>query len=198
MVGTHGRPARRRYNGRVTLRRTLLAAAAFAFLPAHAAQDDPRLDQLFNALTQAKTAEIAAPIEAEIWKVWAESKSPSTELLYTRGAAVVDAGNLDLALELLTAVTQLDPTFAEGWNMRATVHVMREEYQPAIEDIERTLALEPRHFGALAGLGRIMETLGNDKAALAAYDAALKIDPTLEEIKEASAKLHRKLDGQKI
>lgn len=198
MVRMHGRRRERGYNRLMMRHRFLLIAAAVALWPTQAAQDDPRLDQLFHALGEAKSAEIAAPIEAEIWKVWAESKSPSTDLLYQRGAVVVDAGNLDLALQLLTAVTQLDPTFAEGWNMRATVHVMREEYQAAIEDIERTLALEPRHFGALAGLGRIMETLDNDRAALQAYEAALKIDPGLEEIKRQAEILHRKLDGQRI
>jgi tetratricopeptide (TPR) repeat protein len=178
--------------------RFAILAAMLALVPARAAQDDPRLDQLFHALGEAKTAEIAEPIETEIWKVWTESGSATTTLLYERGAAVVEAGNLDLALELMTAVVQTDPHFAEGWNMRATVYVMREDYQSAIEDIEHTLMLEPRHFGALAGLGRIMEQLGNDRLALQAYEAALKINPALEEIQREADSLHLKLDGKRI
>lgn len=178
--------------------RLLLIVAALSAWPAQAAQDDKRLDQLFAALLQAKSAEIAKPIEEEIFRVWTETPSATTELLYERSEKVADAGNTELALKLLDSVVKLDPHYAQGWNMRATVHVMREEYTAAVADIEQVLLLEPRHFGALAGLGRILEETGDDKGALAAYEAALKIDPALEDIKQAADKVRLKVFGRPI
>ena len=75
---------------------------------------------------------------------------------------------------------------------------MREETDEAVKDIEHALALEPRHFAALAGLGQIMVGLGNDKAALAAFDAALRINPSLGEIRTQAEALRRKVSGQRI
>ena len=177
-----------------------LAAAAllFALLPAHAAQDDPRLGELFDALAKAPSAEMAAPIEQEIAKVWAESKSPTTDLLYLRGAAALEGEDADLALKLFETMTVLEPNFAEGWNMLANVHLMRDETTQAIVDVRRTLELEPRHYGALATLGQIMESLSDTKAALAAYDASLKINPNQEAVKQAAKSLRRKVDGDRI
>ncbi len=178
--------------------RFALAAALFAFLPVQAAQDDPRLGELFDALAKAPSAELAAPIEGEIWKVWAESKSPTTELLAQRGAVLLAAGDADTALELVEAVTALNPDYAEGWHMLANLQMMREETTEAIIAIKRTLALEPRHFGALAVLGTVMESLGDDKAALAAFDASLKLNPNQDDVKQQASTLRRKLDGDRI
>lgn len=178
-----------------------LAAAAALFLaivPARAAQDDPRLNELFDALAKATTTEMAAPIQAEIWSIWAESKSPTTELLYQRGAVALESEDIDLAYKLFQTMTVLNPDFAEGWNMLANIHLMRDDTTQAIVDVRRTLELEPRHFGALAALGGIMESLGDKKAALAAYDASLKINPNQDDVKQSAKALRRKLDGDRI
>ena len=179
--------------------RALLAAAfALSLAPAHADQTDKRLDELFAALAKATKPEIAEPIETEIWKIWIETDSPTTELLYTRGAGMVEAGDLDLALELLDTVVPLNPGYAEGWNMRATIHAMRDEYPAAIADTRKALELEPRQFMALQGLGDLLSALGDDKGALKAYEAALAINPSMEQAKRQADTLRRKIDGDRI
>lgn len=175
----------------------LLAACALAPVAA-ADQKDPRLDELFKALSETRSEQAAAPIEEEIWRIWNEAKSPTTALLLDRSSSVAEAGDLDTALTLLDTLIALDPDFAEGWATRATLRVMREETDEAVKDIEHALALEPRHFAALAGLGQIMVGLGNDKAALAAFDAALRINPSLGEIRTQAEALRRKVSGQRI
>lgn len=179
-------------------RAVLAAAFALALLPAHADQKDKRLDDLFAALAKTDKPELAEPIETEIWKIWLESDSPTTELLYTRAVGMIDASDLDLALKLLDTVVLLDPGFAEGWNLRATLHAMREEYPAAIADTQKALELEPRQWMALTGLGELLQGLGDDKGALAAYDAALKINPSLEDAKQQAKTLRRKIDGDRI
>ncbi|MCC6917678.1 MAG: hypothetical protein IT548_00655 [Alphaproteobacteria bacterium] len=176
----------------------LLLAACAVVPPALADQKDPRLDELFKALSETKSERAATPIEEEIWRIWNEAKSPTTALLLDRSSSVAEAGDLDTALTLLDTLIALDPDFAEGWATRATLRVMREETDAAIKDIEHALALEPRHFAALAGLGQIMMGLGNAKAALAAFDAALKINPSLGEIRTQAETLRRKIAGQRI
>lgn len=179
--------------------RILIALAfLFAFAPAKADQADTRLDDLFAALATATKPEIAKPIEMEIWKIWLETDSPTTELLYARGAGMVAAGDLDLALRLLDTVVLLDPGFAEGWNMRATLHALRRDYSAAIADTRKTLELEPRQFMALQGLGELLQNLGDDKGALTAYEAALKINPSLEQAQQQARFLRRKIDGDRI
>ncbi len=180
------------------LRALIAAAFAFALVPAHADQTDTRLDDLFAALATANKREIAQPIETEIWKIWLETDSPTTELLYARGAALVAAGDLDLALKLLDTVVLLNPDYVEGWNMRATLHAMRDEYPAAIADTRKVLELEPRHFMALQGLGDLLQSLGDDKGALKAYEAALAINPSLEQVAQQVRMLRRKIDGDRI
>ena len=182
--------------------RLILAAAALALTPALspacADQTDPRLNELFDALALATTEQAATPIEEQIWSIWQESDSPTAELLYVRSSLSAEAGQLDVAQQLLDTLIQIRPDFAEGWNMRATLHVMRDDYPAAIKDIEKTLALEPRHFAALSGLGQILMSRGEDKAALNAFDQALKINPSLASIKTQAETLRRKLQGQPI
>lgn len=180
------------------IRMFLAAAFALALVPAQADQTDKRLDELFAALAGATKPEIAQPIELEIWKIWIETSSPTTELLYTRSAGMIEAGDLDLALELMDTVILLNPGYAEGWNMRATLHALREEYPAAIADTQKALELEPRHFMALEGLGELLQGLGDDKGALRAYEAALKINPSLEQARQQVEILRRKIDGDRI
>jgi len=179
--------------------RSLLAfALGLALLPAQAAQDDPRLDDLFAALAKAKDAAMAAPIEEEIWTIWAESQSPTAALLTERGTLLFDAGDIDRALTLFQTITSLSPDFAEAWHRVAALENIRGETAAAIAALKRTLELEPRHYAALAALGGIMESLGDDKAALAAYTAALEINPTLDEAQQQAKTLRRKIEGDRI
>ena len=127
----------------------------FALVPPTAAdQDDPRLDDLFAALKSADSVENALAIEGQIWRIWLEfPEEGDAKYLMRDGTEAMSDGRFADALEAFDKVTRLAPDYAEGWNKRATVLYLLGDHQRSVEDIQRTLALEDRHFGALAGLG---------------------------------------------
>jgi tetratricopeptide (TPR) repeat protein len=100
--------------------------------------------------------------------------------------------NYPLALDYLDRILTLKPDYAEGWNVRATVYFLREDYSRALFDLEEVLKLEPRHFDALAGLGAVLRELGKDKEALAVFEQALALDPHLESVQKAVAEMKLK------
>lgn len=134
-------------------------------------------------------------VEDEIVLIWSRSGSATADYLLERGRAALAAGDLDAAYNHLTALTDHAPDFAEGWNARATLFYEMNRYGPAIADIERVLALEPRHFGALTGLGFMLEEMDRLDEALAAFLAAQAIHPHREEINAAVVRVSRALDG---
>jgi tetratricopeptide (TPR) repeat protein len=195
--------------------RTLLIAAALAAaaFTAASAQDKqfsqppdklPKvqrgqdLDFLFGALKAAPDAEAAKAVEGRIWAVWMVSKSDTANLLMTRVRTAVEAKKLDLAVELLDKIVLLRPDYVEAWNRRATIHFMRKDFTRSIEDIRQVLAREPRHFGALAGLGMIMQELGDDKRALEVYRKAVEINPHMQRIPDLIKSLTEKVEGRDI
>src|SRR5690606_16678794 len=115
-----------------------------------------------------------------------------------RGREAMEAGDLKAAIEHLTALTDHAPEFAEGWNARATAYFLAGAFGPSVDDIRHTLALNPRHFGALAGLGQILEQSGRTRAAIGAYRAALAIHPHLDGIRNALERLERDTSGTDI
>lgn len=139
------------------------------------------LDELFAALADAETEEEGRAIERTILGVWLESSSPSIDLLMRRGLDALSEENYDRAYFYFDEVVTLAPGFAEGWNKRATIHYIREDYASALRDIEHVLRLEPRHYEALAGLGIILEELGDKKGALDAYRRAVALNPWLRD-----------------
>ncbi len=156
------------------------------------------IDFLFGALKAAPDGEAAKAVEGRIWSLWLVSKSDTTNLLMTRVRTAVEAKNLDLAVKLLDSVVVLKPDYVEGWNRRATINFMRKDYVRSIEDIRQVLAREPRHFGALAGLGMIMEELGDDKRALEVYRKAVEINPHMQRIPDLIKSLTEKVEGRDI
>jgi tetratricopeptide (TPR) repeat protein len=156
------------------------------------------LDFLFEALKIAPDETSAKAIEDRIWAVWLTSHSDTCNLLMTRAKTAIDAEQLDLAVKLLDAVVELRPDYLEAWNRRATVFYLKKEYGHALSDIGQVLAREPRHFGALAGMGTILEDLGDDKHALEAFRRALAVDPHLEGIDEKVKTLSEKVEGRDI
>jgi tetratricopeptide (TPR) repeat protein len=156
------------------------------------------LDFLLGALKAAPDEASAKAIEQRVWAHWLISKSDTTNLLMSRVKKAVEGKDLDLALRLLDSVIELNPDYMEGWNRRATLHYMRKEVGKSLSDIRRVLALEPRHFGALTGLGMIMQDLGDDKHALEAFRKALAINPHLQRIPEIVKTLTEKVDGRDI
>ncbi len=153
-----------------------------------------RLDRLYDELREADP-EDWQEIEARIHQAESRTGSAAMDLLFARGRKALEAGEYVTAVEHLTALTELAPEFAEGWNARATAFFLMDEYGLAVADIERVLALNPRHFGALAGLGTILEETGNPQGALRAYRAALAIHPYLEQVNEAVNRLRKTVEG---
>jgi tetratricopeptide (TPR) repeat protein len=161
-----------------------------------AAQDDRRLSPLFSGLVKTGDLNEATKLEERIWSIWLESPRPDVSDKMRRGVAAMSRGNLNEALELFDEITRLQPKFAEGWNKRATVHYLMREFDASVRDIVKTLALEPRHFGALSGLGLIQEAVGQPEAAIRAFEKALAIHPHLGGARKSIQRLRTKLRGK--
>lgn len=162
-----------------------------------AARRAERLDGLFVLLARPDNPAWEA-VQGEIWSLWSHSGSPSMDLLLSRAAKAMERKDFDHALRFLDDLVRLAPDFAEGWNKRATVHYLREDYGRSVADIQRTLALEPRHFGAIYGLGAILERTGDKKGALTAYRRGLEINPHLPGAQEAVERLAPEVDGREL
>lgn len=156
------------------------------------------LDFLFGALKAAPDQASAKHVEGRIWALWATTPSDTAALLMARVQAALEKKNTDLALKLLDAVVKVRPDYIEGWNRRATLRYMKDDYTNALADIREVLAREPRHFGALTGLGMILQELGEDKRALEAYRAALAINPHMQSVPERIRMLAEKVEGRDI
>jgi tetratricopeptide (TPR) repeat protein len=156
------------------------------------------LDFLFGALKVAPDAETAKGVEERIWALWFASGSDTADLLMTRIKTAVEAKELDLAIELLDAVVEIKPDYVEAWNRRATVHFLKKDYGRSLADIRQVLAREPRHFGALSGLGLIMQELGDEKRALDVFRRTLELHPHIERIPDLVKSLTEKVEGRDI
>jgi tetratricopeptide (TPR) repeat protein len=156
------------------------------------------LDFLFEALKIAPDADAAKLVESRIWALWLASGSDTTDLLMTRVKAAADGKDLNLAIELLNAVIELRPDYVEAWNRRATLHFTNKDYSASLADIRQVLAREPRHFGALSGLGIIMQEFGEEKLALEAFRRALAVNPHLQKIPDFVKTLTEKVEGRDI
>ncbi|MEF3047262.1 tetratricopeptide repeat protein [Pseudotabrizicola sp. L79] len=176
------------------LNNTVAAILAVFLLNTGAFADDAKLADLFDRLKSAD-AGAAGRIEREIWTEWSKSGSPAMDLLLQRGRDAMAAGNTAEAIEHLTALVDHAPDFAEGWNTRATAYYSAGLFGPSVADIAETLNRNPRHFGALAGLGAIMEELGQTERALDVYRAALAIHPHLQGVTEAVKRLEAQVAG---
>lgn len=157
----------------------------------------PELDRLFSTLQGASAAE-AVRIESDIWRIWSRSGSAAMDLLLERGRKAAEQGDFEAAVDHLTALTDHAPDFAEGWNARATVFFQTGAYGPAIADLQRVLALNPRHFGALSGFGMILEEIDRPAQALEAYRAALTLHPHMQGVIEAVSRLEAKTSGSSL
>jgi tetratricopeptide (TPR) repeat protein len=156
------------------------------------------IDTLFGALKIAPDEASAKAIEDRIWAIWMSSGSDTCNLLMSRVKDATDDKDYDLAIKLLDAIVTIKPDYVEAWNRRATLRYIKHEYGPALADLREVLAREPRHFGALAGLGLILQDIGDDKHALEAYQAALAIDPHLRDLNDTVKTLREKVEGRDI
>jgi len=156
------------------------------------------LDRLFAALKAAPTAESAKFIENRIWATWAAGGGDTAALLMTRVRTATEGKDLDLAIKLLTAIIDIQPDFIEAWNRRATLHFHKRDYVSAMADLRAVLQREPRHFGAWAGLGMILNDIGDEPRALAAFRRAAALYPLMERIPDLIKKLTETVEGRPI
>jgi tetratricopeptide (TPR) repeat protein len=148
------------------------------------------LDRLFAELRRGNEGD-APRIETRIWQIWANSDSPTAEALLGQASLAMTRKEVEPSLEILDEVVSAYPDFAEAWSRRATLFFMRGEYDKALADVEKALELEPRHFGALAGKGLILQRQKKFSAAADAYKAALAVNPNMTAAKEALKALER-------
>jgi tetratricopeptide (TPR) repeat protein len=175
-----------------------LVALSLAAPPALADQDDPRLDPLFEELQVIRDPNIAAAIELQIWQYWLQSRNAAVNLLMRTGISAMEKEDYAGALISFDRITTMAPGFAEGWNKRATVLYLLGDYSGSLTDIEKTLKLEPRHFGALAGRGLIFLELERYDLARDAFEKVLAINPNSEGAQRNLEQVENKLQKNRI
>lgn len=153
---------------------------------------------LLDALAEAEDGQAADGLAREIQGLWNRSGSDAVDVLMLRASAAMRSSHFGVALDLLDTVIALAPDYAEGWNRRATVHFMREDYASSIADVQRVLRLQPRHFGALVGIGMILDDLGQDREAALFLREALRVHPFLSNARERLAVIDARLQGTPI
>ena len=165
---------------------------------ARADQTDPRLDGLFKQLKTTTDDAEARGLETQIWAIWTRSADHEVNRLMDLGTLAMAGEKFDVAIQAFDRIIELAPGFAEGWNKRATVYYLMGNYPASLADIKRTLELEPRHFGALAGLGLVDVELEHDEEALAAFERALAVDPHLDSASKNAAGLRERIKQRQI
>ena len=173
------------------------AGLAVAFcLPV--AADQARLDDLMGQLRDAENTRAAGLVVREIVAEWSRSGSPGIDLLLRRGADALEAGEFAVAVEHLTAAIDHAPGFAEAWHQRATAYYRMGDVGPALADLQTTLQLNPGHFGAMQGLGVILQDLGRSAEALEVFALVHDMNPQDTGLADAIDRLERELAGRAI
>lgn len=154
---------------------------------------DERLVRLFEALKKAPSADVAETVEGEIWQIWCAGSDEIGRRMMQEGIAALGGGRIELAEVTFGKLVAHDPDCAEAWNKRATARFLLDDHAGSIGDIEEALLREPRHFGALSGLGQIMMAESEWVGASAALEAALKVNPHLKSVRTAVETLKRRV-----
>ncbi|MEE9334010.1 MAG: tetratricopeptide repeat protein [Granulosicoccaceae bacterium] len=164
---------------------------------AQADQTIAELKPLFDALASASDASEASQIELQIWQHWLTAPDDNSAALMSQVVAAMQARQLTLGLKLSDQLIDSTPDFAEAWNKRATLHYLLGDIEASVDDIKQTVKLEPRHFGAISGLGLIFLKRGNYQNALDAFEQVLKISPQSQNTLRSIERVRNKL-GDKI
>lgn len=175
---------------------TLLVCGLAWPLAAPADQNDATLDGLFSRLQATSDHDEAVAVEQAIWNAWLHHEDTQVEGRMTLGIRAMHAGMLKRSLKMFDQIVSIAPTFAEGWNKRATVYYLMGDFDASVHDIQKTIKLEPRHFGALSGMGLIYSAIGKDQAALNVWEKALSINPGMQGIKARVEELRVKMRGE--
>ena len=173
------------------------------FSNANAEEKTSELDKLFTQLKNSKNLSSAQIVEKKIWKIWMIHPSDDrrgfrlTELL-TQGSRLMNMGELSKAYKIFTQIIAVEPDWAEAWNKRATVLYLMNQFQSSLNDIEITLALEPRHFGALSGQALNYIELKQYEKAIQSYKAVQKIYPLLDSATKMIPELEDLINDQAV
>ncbi len=173
-------------------------AMCIAAWPLLADQNDPALVDLFEALRSTEDQQQGRSLTRQIWNIWHDIDDPDVAALLSSGVAMMRAGLHGGALHAFGRVVDMAPDFAEGWNKRATVLYLLGRGDESMADIRRTLELEPRHFGALSGLGLILLERGSYQAALIAFRNAREVNPYMPGVEENIARTLRLIESNTI
>lgn len=165
---------------------------------AAADQNDPELPALFERLQQDLTPQEAAEVDRRIWILWLHSEDKTINRLMAQGMIAMQRGALDKALERFNEIVEQAPDFAEGWNKRATVLYMMGRHRESVADVQSVLNLEPRHYGALSGLGMILVAIGREEEALEWLRRALEVNPYLDGVRLLADEIGERLKGKRI
>lgn len=157
-----------------------------------------RLDALFADLKRERNEKAAERISQRIWREWFRSGSATVDLMMHWSEEATKEKKFDVALDFLDQAIVLAPDYPEAWNRRATVHFLMNDYAKSMADIERTLRLEPRHFGALSGMATILKENDEKELAMRAYERILDVYPMMREAQEELVKLADELAGEAI
>jgi tetratricopeptide (TPR) repeat protein len=155
-------------------------------------------DQLLARLAKAPDRRAARAIERELRARWAHSDSPSADLLLKRVDQAIQARDSDTARTIAQKLTEIAPDFAEAWHRRATLAAQKEDFRDAIDSLQRVLALQPKHFIAMAELGQILEEFDDKGRALDAYRRAKELDPFIDGLDDRIRELSKEVEGQGI
>ena len=159
---------------------------------------EEKIDRLFSELRKQPDGTKAARIAARIEREWRRSGSATIDLLMQRAAKAMGQKDNVAAMDVLDQTLVLDPDYAEAWNRRATLNFSMDRWGKSLADIEQTLGREPRHWGALMGLGMILERLDEKQKALETYLNVLSVYPALKSAQDAAGRLSEELTGPVI
>ena len=161
-------------------------------------QSDQRLDGLFQTLQDSQDADELIEVEGSIWEIWYQSGVAEIDVMMVEAGELVRSGELATAEAIYASVIEQAPAFSEGWNRRATVRFYQRDYDGSLEDIEQTLKLEPRHFGAIWGLGMIMGVQQDYQRAIIAFEKLLEIKPNSRDARPRIELLKQELARQSV
>jgi len=176
----------------------LLLGAVLLPVAGQADQTSAELDDLFARLKASADDSGAAEIEGRIWAIWIHRGVAEIDRDMAHGIVAMQQGDLEAALSLFNDVVRRAPDFAEAWNKRATVYYLMGDFDASVADIKRTLALEPRHFGALSGMGLIYDALGEPAGAVKVWEKALEINPHMPNIRHRMEEIRAEGKGRGI
>jgi tetratricopeptide (TPR) repeat protein len=155
---------------------------------------DMQLNELFEQLSTAERASVTQEIETKIWALWLESGDEIINQMMEEATTLMLDSQYTKAIEIFSRVIEQMPDFVEAWNKRATAYFLRGDYKKSMDDAKLTLTLESRHFGALSGLASIYLTVGDNHAALRAFERILDIKPKQSTIQAQVKRLKTKVN----